>query len=260
MPAPSSRRPASTTRRSSARASCGRCTRRSCATRPGSASSANSSPSASGGPSTAAATPTCSSSAAGSPAGPPPPRPRARGPTSCSSTRVWPGLTEPLDGVELIAGGSALGSFDGLVPVWQGDTLHQIRAARLVFATGTIEQPLVFAGNDLPGVMLTGGALRLAQNYAVAPGRRAVIATTTDRGLVAAQALRGGRGRDRRGLRPAARGQRARSRAAPRRGAGVRRAHGDRGARAQGRADGGDRRAEPRLRRSTSTSSTATWC
>jgi sarcosine oxidase, subunit alpha len=100
------------------------------------------------------------------------------------------GQTEPLDGVELIAGGSALGSFDGLVPVWQGDTLHQIRAARLVFATGTIEQPLVFAGNDLPGVMLTGGALRLAQTYAVLPGRRAVIATTTDRGLVAAQALR----------------------------------------------------------------------
>ena len=100
------------------------------------------------------------------------------------------GFTDPIDGVELIAGGSALGSFDGLVPVWQGDTLHQVRAARLVFATGTIEQPLVFAGNDLPGVMLTGGALRLAQSYAVAPGKRAVIATTTDRGLVAAQALR----------------------------------------------------------------------
>src|SRR6202012_550135 len=93
-------------------------------------------------------------------------------------------------GVEIIDGGSALGSFDGLVPVWQGDTLHQIRAARSVFATGTIEQPLVFAGNDLPGVMLSGGALRLAQTYAVAPGRRAVIATTSDRGLRAAAQLR----------------------------------------------------------------------
>ena len=59
-----------------------------------------------------------------------------------------------------------------------------------MFATGTIEQPLVFAGNDLPGVMLTGGALRLAEKYAVSPGRRAVIATTSDRGLIAAQALR----------------------------------------------------------------------
>jgi sarcosine oxidase subunit alpha len=93
-------------------------------------------------------------------------------------------------GVEILAGGAALGCFDGLVPVWQQDTLHQVRAAQLVFATGVIEQPLVFAGNDLPGVMLAGGARRLASLFAVAPGQRAVIATTSDRGLLAARALR----------------------------------------------------------------------
>jgi sarcosine oxidase subunit alpha len=93
-------------------------------------------------------------------------------------------------GVELLVRGSALGYFDGLVAVWQDDTLHQVRAARHVFATGTIEQPLVFAGNDLPGVMLSGGARRLASLYAVSPGRRAVVATTSDRGLRAAVALR----------------------------------------------------------------------
>ncbi len=49
----------------------------------------------------------------------------------------------------------ALGHFDGLVAVWQGDTLHQIRARHHIYATGAIEQPLVFAGNDLPGVMLS---------------------------------------------------------------------------------------------------------
>jgi sarcosine oxidase subunit alpha len=93
-------------------------------------------------------------------------------------------------GVEILRGGSALGYFDGLVPVWQQDTLHQVRAGQHVFATGTIEQPLVFAGNDLPGVMLSGGARRLAALYAVSPGRRAVVATTSDRGLHAALALR----------------------------------------------------------------------
>ena len=92
-------------------------------------------------------------------------------------------------GVEIIDRGSALGYFDGMVPVWQGDTLHQIRAKRHVFATGTIEQPLVFAGNDLPGVMLSDGARRLADLYAVSPGTRAVVATTSDRGLEAALAL-----------------------------------------------------------------------
>ncbi len=96
---------------------------------------------------------------------------------------------EPIPGVEILARASALGYFDGIVPVWQGDTLHQIRARRHVFATGAIEQPLVFAGNDLPGVMLSGGAVRLTQLYAVSPGTRAVIATTSDRGLDAAAQL-----------------------------------------------------------------------
>jgi sarcosine oxidase subunit alpha len=96
---------------------------------------------------------------------------------------------EPIGGVETLSRASALGYFDGMVPVWQGDTLHQIRARAFVFATGAIEQPLVFAGNDLPGVMLSGGALRLLERYAVSPGSRAVLATTNDRGLEAAAKL-----------------------------------------------------------------------
>jgi sarcosine oxidase, subunit alpha len=100
-------------------------------------------------------------------------------------------VAEAVDaGVELLDRGTALGCFDGLVPVWRGDTLHQVRAAHIVIASGTIEQPLVFAGNDLPGVMLSGGARRLATLYGVAPGRRAVVVTTSDRGLEAAAELR----------------------------------------------------------------------
>ena len=92
-------------------------------------------------------------------------------------------------GVEVLSLASALGFFDGLVPVWQGDTLHQVRASQHVFATGAIEQPLVFEGNDLPGVMLSGGARRLTSVYSVAPGSRAVIATVSDRGIRTALAL-----------------------------------------------------------------------
>ena len=99
------------------------------------------------------------------------------------------GPVEPIPGVETLARATALGYFDGMVPVWQGDTLHQIRARSHVLATGAIEQPLVFAGNDIPGVMLSGGALRLIDLYAVSPGTRAVIATTNDRGLEAAARL-----------------------------------------------------------------------
>jgi sarcosine oxidase subunit alpha len=94
-------------------------------------------------------------------------------------------------GVEILANAPALGSFDGLVPVWQGDTLHQIRARQQVYATGAVEQPLLFPGNDLPGVMLSGGVRRLIAMYAVKPGMRAVVATVDDRGLDAALALLG---------------------------------------------------------------------
>ena len=92
--------------------------------------------------------------------------------------------------MERLASASVLGCFDGLVAVFEGATLHQVRARQLVFATGVIEQPLVFAGNDLPGVMLAGGVRRLISLYGLAPGTRAVIATTSDRGLDAAHALR----------------------------------------------------------------------
>jgi sarcosine oxidase, subunit alpha len=92
-------------------------------------------------------------------------------------------------GVEILTSAPALGDFDGLVAVWQRDTLHQIRARHHVYATGAIEQPLVFIGNDLPGVMLSGGARRLVAMCAVRPGTRAVVATTSDRGVRAALAL-----------------------------------------------------------------------
>ncbi|MHB8693246.1 MAG: 2Fe-2S iron-sulfur cluster-binding protein [Solirubrobacteraceae bacterium] len=93
-------------------------------------------------------------------------------------------------GVEILSSAPALGAYDGLVAVWQGQTLHQIRSGRQIYATGSIEQPLVFAGNDLPGVMLSGGALRLASLYSVLPGRLAVAVTVSDRGIEAARALR----------------------------------------------------------------------
>ena len=42
----------------------------------------------------------------------------------------------------------------------RGRRLWHIRAKRVVLATGALERPLVFPGNDLPGVMLAGAAAR----------------------------------------------------------------------------------------------------
>ena len=55
-----------------------------------------------------------------------------------------------------------------------------IRARQVVLATGAHERPLVFSGNDRPGVMLAGAVRTYINRYAVKPGDRAVVATTND--------------------------------------------------------------------------------
>lgn len=54
------------------------------------------------------------------------------------------------------------------------------RAKRVVMATGAIEQPLVFCNNDRPGIMLAGAAHQYLRQYAVACGRKVVVATNND--------------------------------------------------------------------------------
>jgi sarcosine oxidase subunit alpha len=51
-----------------------------------------------------------------------------------------------------------------------------------VVAPGLIERPYVFAGNDLPGVMLSTAVRRLINLYAVKPGERAVVLTANAAG------------------------------------------------------------------------------
>ncbi|WP_309663407.1 sarcosine oxidase subunit alpha family protein [Tabrizicola sp.] len=68
--------------------------------------------------------------------------------------------------------------------------LWRIRAARIVTATGAIERPLSFAGNDLPGVMLAGAVRDYVENYAVSPGDRTVVVTNNDDAYRTAIALK----------------------------------------------------------------------
>jgi sarcosine oxidase subunit alpha len=56
----------------------------------------------------------------------------------------------------------------------------KIVAGRSVLASGAIERPLVFGNNDRPGVMLAGAVRAYIHRYAVAPGRRAVVALNHD--------------------------------------------------------------------------------
>jgi len=58
--------------------------------------------------------------------------------------------------------------------------LWRIRAGRIVAATGAIERPLSFAGNDIPGVMLASAVRDYVVNWAVSPGDRTVVITNND--------------------------------------------------------------------------------
>ena len=58
--------------------------------------------------------------------------------------------------------------------------LWRIRAGQVVTATGALERPLSFAGNDVPGVMLASAVRDFIADYGVAPGRRIVVVTNND--------------------------------------------------------------------------------
>jgi len=70
------------------------------------------------------------------------------------------------------------------------ERLVKARAKTLVVAPGLIERPYVFAGNDLPGVMLSTAVRRLVNLYAVRPGDRAVVLTANSEGDAAVADLR----------------------------------------------------------------------
>jgi len=97
--------------------------------------------------------------------------------------------------VQLLTRASAFGLYDGntvgvteRTAPGQADAkqgvprqrLHILRAGHVIMACGALERPLVFAGNDTPGVMLAGAVGSYVNRYAVRPGRQAVFAVNND--------------------------------------------------------------------------------
>lgn len=87
--------------------------------------------------------------------------------------------------VEIMCNTLAFGQYDhGRVMALQRDAngvdsiSWRIRCKRLLIACGATERPLVFSGNDRPGIMLAASVRQYINRYAVAPGRRAWLAIT----------------------------------------------------------------------------------
>lgn len=106
-----------------------------------------------------------------------------------------------LANVQLLLRTTAVGYYDhDLVALAEGvagggshlprERLWLVRAGRVVLATGTLEQPLIFSNNDRPGIMLAGAALKYLRCHAIAPGREVVIAANNDSAYGVASELR----------------------------------------------------------------------
>ncbi len=60
------------------------------------------------------------------------------------------------------------------------ERLWQVRARQVVLAQGAIERPLIFDGNDRPGIMLAGAGRSYLNRYGVAVGERPLVVTAHD--------------------------------------------------------------------------------
>jgi sarcosine oxidase subunit alpha len=102
-----------------------------------------------------------------------------------------------LDNVRLLDRTSVVGIYDGCEyaaierisdhlaepsPGQPRQRFWKIIANRAILATGAIERPIVFGGNDRPGVMTASAVSSYVNRYAAAPGHRAVVFTSGDSG------------------------------------------------------------------------------
>lgn len=71
---------------------------------------------------------------------------------------------------------------DNWLPLIHGNRMTKLRATAVVAANGSIEQPMVFRNNDLPGIVVGSAAQRLIRLYGVKPGRQALVVTSNSDG------------------------------------------------------------------------------
>lgn len=109
-----------------------------------------------------------------------------------------------MDNVRLLPRTSIFGIYDGReygaiervsdhlpqpLPGQPRQRLWKIVAKQAVLATGAIERPIVFGGNDRPGVMMASAVSTYVNRFAVAPAQRAVVFTSSDSGWATAEDL-----------------------------------------------------------------------
>jgi sarcosine oxidase subunit alpha len=87
---------------------------------------------------------------------------------------------------------TVFGLYEGnLLGAFQAGRFLKVRAGQVIVCTGGRQRPFLFNHNDLPGIFLGHGVLRLARLYGVRAGRRAVVLTDQEAGHRLANQLAG---------------------------------------------------------------------
>lgn len=109
-----------------------------------------------------------------------------------------------MNNVQILTRTTAVGAYDGdtyaliervsdHLPAPQNHQVRQrywqVQARRSVLASGAIERPMVFGGNDKPGVMLSGAARTYLNRYAVLAGETIIVLTNNDSAYASAADL-----------------------------------------------------------------------
>ena len=105
------------------------------------------------------------------------------------SVRIWPRTTVFGAYDDGLSGSRTFGALERVSDHVAVPAEHQPRqrlwkivARRSILAAGAIERPIVFGGNDKPGVMMASAVRTYVNRYAVAAGQRAAVFTTSDDG------------------------------------------------------------------------------
>lgn len=108
------------------------------------------------------------------------------------SSASWLGETtsaiSALPNLSVLTRSTAFGLYDGNVvgivsqpdEPGRGPSLSLLHARQVIFATGAIERPLLFPGNDRPGVMLASAIRTYLNRFAVLAGARVLLASSHD--------------------------------------------------------------------------------
>ncbi len=123
---------------------------------------------------------------------------RIDGEDAAAWARVRADRITSADNIRVLTDTVVTGAYEGnfftlLQSVYDGGGVRllrhiKLRAAHVILATGAVERPLVFPGNDLPGVMLASAVQRYIGAFGVAPASRLAVFVNNDTGYRAAVA------------------------------------------------------------------------